>query len=38
MAMRVEWVSGRPVGRILYIARKNGATEKKAAINNITGP
>lgn len=37
MAVRVEWVSGRPVGRILYTARKNGATEKKAGISNATG-
>lgn len=38
VALRVKWVSGRPVGRILYTARKNGATEKSAGINDITGP
>lgn len=37
VAMRVKWVSGWPVGRILYPSRKSGATEENAGTNDITG-
>lgn len=34
--MRVKWVPGPPMGRVLYTKRENGNTEKDDGINDAT--